>query len=187
MIVTQGVTDAMAVRMTGAIEWGPTERGRRIPSRSVLDTLSARPDAEGMKIEIDVLGVRELDALLAAAEKRRTVLARRRPAAAVRQELIAFAASQGYAIEELVGTPAASTPRSAAAPARKRKRAKAAVKYRDPDNRRNTWSGRGRTPRWLAEKIRRGHNAADFLIPGLARPTAKKSAPIGKRTVFKQG
>ncbi|UNK42828.1 H-NS histone family protein [Luteimonas sp. S4-F44] len=138
-----------------------------------------------MKIEIDALGVRELDALLAAAEKRRTVLARRRPLAAVREDLIAFAASQGYAIEELVGTPSASTPRSAAAPARKRKRAKAAVKYRDPDNRRNTWSGRGRMPRWLAEKTRRGQNAADFLIPGLARPTAKKSAPIGQRTVFK--
>lgn len=140
-----------------------------------------------MKIEIDALGVRELDALLAAAEKRKTVLARRRPLAAVRQDLIAFAASQGYAIEELIGTPPPATARNAVAPTRKRKRAKAAVKYRDPDNRRNTWSGRGRMPRWLAEKTRRGHNAADFLIPGLARPTAKKSAPIGKRTVFKQG
>ncbi|MEN4903967.1 H-NS histone family protein [Luteimonas sp. TWI1437] len=155
-----------------------------IPYRSLLDTSPARPDADSMKIDIDALGVRELDALLAAAEKRRAVLASRRPLAAVRQDLIAFAASQGYAIEELVGIP--SAPHSARTPARKRKRAKAAVKYRDPDNRRNTWSGRGRMPRWLAEKTKRGQSAADFLIPGLARPTAKKSAPIGQRTVFKQ-
>lgn len=138
-----------------------------------------------MKIDVDALTLRELDALLAAAERRKTVLARRRPAAVVRTALIAYAESQGYAIDELidVASPATATRR----PAKKQKRAKATAKYRDPQNRRNTWSGRGRMPRWLAEKTRRGQSAADFLIPGLARPTAKKSSPIGQRTVYKQG
>ena len=31
-----------------------------------------------------------------------------------------------------------------------------------------------------------GVRYAAFLIPGLARPTARKSSPIGKRTVFKK-
>ncbi|MDR7193310.1 H-NS histone family protein [Luteimonas terrae] len=138
-----------------------------------------------MKIDVDALTLRELDALLAAAERRKTVLARRRPAAVVRTALIAYAESQGYAIDELidVASPATATRR----PAKKQKRAKATAKYRDPQNRRNTWSGRGRMPRWLAEKTKRGQSAADFLIPGLARPTAKKSSPIGQRTVYKQG
>jgi DNA-binding protein H-NS len=41
-------------------------------------------------------------------------------------------------------------------------------------------------PRWLASKVQKGHKVTDFLIPGLARPTARKSSPIGKRTVFKK-
>ncbi|MDR6990935.1 H-NS histone family protein [Luteimonas sp. 3794] len=138
-----------------------------------------------MKIDVDALTIRELDALLAAAERRKTLLASRRPVAVVRNALIAFAESQGYAIDELIGV--ASPAPAARRPAKKQKRAKAAVKYRDPQNKRNTWSGRGRMPRWLAEKTKRGQSAADFLIPGLARPTAKKSSSIGQRSVYKQG
>ena len=143
------------------------------------------PRLAGMKIDVDALSLRELDALLVAAERRKAVLSRRRPVAVVRAELIAFVLSQGYAIDELVD--AAPPVAVAARRAKKGKRAKVAAKYRDPQNRRNTWSGRGRMPRWLAEKTRRGQSPADFLIPGLARPTAKKSSPIGQRTVFKQG
>jgi len=68
---------------------------------------------------------------------------------------------------------------------RKRKLPKVEPKYRDPDNARNTWSGRGSQPLWLAEKVKRGRHPTDFLIPGLARPTAKKVSPVGKRTVYK--
>ncbi|MCD9125824.1 H-NS family nucleoid-associated regulatory protein [Luteimonas fraxinea] len=138
-----------------------------------------------MKIDVDALSLRELDALLVAAERRKKVLANRRPAAVVRAELITFAESHGYAIGALIEV-GSSTP-AVGRPAKKQKRAKAAVKYRDPQNKRNTWSGRGRMPRWLAEKTKRGQSAADFLIPGLARPTAKKRSPIGQRTVYKQG
>ncbi len=136
-----------------------------------------------MKIDVDTLSLRELDALLAAAEKRKAVLSTRRPLAVVRSELIAFAVSHGYSIEELVDV-APST--AASKPTSRRKRAKVAAKYRDTENRRNTWSGRGRMPRWLAERTKRGQRVADFLIPGLARPTAKKHSAIGQRTLFKQ-
>jgi DNA-binding protein H-NS len=40
----------------------------------------------------------------------------------------------------------------------------APTKYRNPNNHRETWTGRGRQPRWLADKIRSGKKLADFLI-----------------------
>lgn len=136
-----------------------------------------------MKFDLSAFGVRELGALITAAERRKSALVRRRPIHIVRAELIAFAANAGYEISELVGTGAdALTPNRAMA---KRKTGKVAAKYRDPDNRRNTWTGRGSQPRWLREKVRRGQSASDFLIQGLAKPTANTKS-IGKRTVFKQ-
>ena len=137
-----------------------------------------------MKIDIERLGLRELDLLLAAAEKRKKLLSSRRPLAVVRRELAAFAAAHGYAIEELIDL---SSNSSVVKPlSRRRKRLKVAAKYRDPENKRNTWSGRGQMPKWLADRTKRGQSAADFLIPGLGRPTAKKGSLVGRKSVFKQ-
>ena len=136
-----------------------------------------------MNIDIDTLNPRQLDALLTAAQRRLTRLRTRRPVAIVRRELIAIAASYGYGVHELVH---AEAPSGAAKRPKRRSRRRAAAKYRDPANRRHTWSGRGRMPRWLADKVKRGHSATDFLIPGLARPTAKSSLRIGQRRVVKQ-
>ncbi|WND80374.1 H-NS histone family protein [Lysobacter capsici] len=68
-----------------------------------------------------------------------------------------------------------------------RKSRKVAAKYRGPENPRNTWSGRRRMPRWLAKKTKYGRSVTDFLIPGLAKPTARKTSSIGKKRVIKQG
>jgi len=43
-------------------------------------------------------------------------------------------------------------------------RASVAIKYRDPQNPANTWTGRGKPPRWLADAIAAGKNKAAFLI-----------------------
>ena len=135
-----------------------------------------------MKIDVDKLNTRELDALLAAAQRRQALLRTRRPAAIVRRELIKLAASHGYAINDLIDAEASS---GAVKRRKRRSRVQTAAKYRDPGNKRHTWSGRGRMPRWLADKVERGHSVADFLIPGLARPTAKSSRRIGQRFVVK--
>ncbi|SMF93951.1 DNA-binding protein H-NS [Methylomagnum ishizawai] len=42
---------------------------------------------------------------------------------------------------------------------------KVPVKYRDPANPKNQWSGRGMKPKWLQEKINAGAGADDFLLP----------------------
>ena len=53
---------------------------------------------------------------------------------------------------------------------------KVAAKYRNPDNREETWAGRGATPRWLRAKIKEGHKLEEFAIgkPG-RKPAARKT------------
>ena len=43
-------------------------------------------------------------------------------------------------------------------------RAIVAPKYRDPQNPENTWTGRGKPPRWLANAIAAGKSKESFLI-----------------------
>lgn len=138
-----------------------------------------------MKIDLEKLSLSELNSLLTAAERRKQLISSRRPIALVRRKVTALAAECGYTIKELYGDQA---PANIAGKKRstRRKPSKVAAKYRDPDNKRNTWSGRGRMPRWLAQKTKYGRSAADFLIPGLARPTARKTNYIGRKTVIKR-
>ncbi|QQQ00943.1 H-NS family nucleoid-associated regulatory protein [Lysobacter enzymogenes] len=138
-----------------------------------------------MNFNIDQLSLRELTSLPISAEKRKQFLSNRRTAASVRRQAVALAENHGYTIEDLFGE------QPAASPTRRKRRShrkpiKVAPNYRDPENERNTWSGRGSMPRWLAKKIRFGHDATDFLIPGIAKPTARKTNSVGKRTVVKQ-
>ncbi len=46
-------------------------------------------------------------------------------------------------------------------PYTKRSKAKIAVKYRDGEN---TWTGRGRPPRWLAAKVAAGARREDYAV-----------------------
>ncbi len=39
-----------------------------------------------------------------------------------------------------------------------------AMKYRDPKNATNEWSGRGRTPKWMQDYVDSGKKKDDFLI-----------------------
>ena len=38
------------------------------------------------------------------------------------------------------------------------------VKYRDPKNPQNTWSGRGRPARWLQDQLDKGKKLEDFTV-----------------------
>ena len=46
---------------------------------------------------------------------------------------------------------------------RKRKQ-KVEVKYRDPDEPENTWTGKGRAPKWLQEKLDQGATKEQFQV-----------------------
>lgn len=136
-----------------------------------------------MTITLDHLTLDQLASLIDAAERRLEHLSLRRPTSVVRPELHGLATSEGYLLERLFdATPAAHTVRKPV----KRKKAKVAPKYQNPDDKRQTWTGRGSAPRWLAEKVKRGQSATDFLLPGMARPTPKKGSAVVRKSVFKR-
>ena len=73
--------------------------------------------------------------------------------AALKQKLTDMAKKAGFDIQELFGRGSG------------RSRGKVAVKYRDPSNSANTWTGRGRMPRWMVAATKGGKaKKEDFLI-----------------------
>ena len=46
----------------------------------------------------------------------------------------------------------------------KKTRAKAPIKYRNPSNERETWTGRGRQPRWVVMHLERGGSLEEILV-----------------------
>lgn len=74
--------------------------------------------------------------------------------AEVKAKIQAIAAEAGFTVDELFG---AKTGKAA--------RGTAPVKYRNPDNPEETWSGRGRMAKWIAEKLKkRGNKLEDFAV-----------------------
>lgn len=72
--------------------------------------------------------------------------------AALKQKLADMAKAQGFELDDVLGK------------GRKGK-GSVAIKYRDPENPANTWTGRGRMPRWMtAATKKRGVKKEDFLI-----------------------
>ena len=125
-----------------------------------------------MAIDLNTLSSKQLDALINPAKKRKATLGKRKPAATVRSKLTALARAEGYTIAELFGTagkPMAIASAEAkgqrkAATAKGRKLGKVAVKYRNPANAKETWTGRGKQPRWLATETAKGRKLDEFLI-----------------------
>ncbi len=67
-------------------------------------------------------------------------------------ELEEKARAMGFSLAELTGT---------AAP---RKRSVAVAKYANPADASETWSGRGRKPRWFADALAAGRPESDLLV-----------------------
>ena len=128
-----------------------------------------------MSVNIEGLSSQQLADLITQANKRRKVLAKRKPAVQVKAAVAKFLKSTGWTFDELYGrsTTKAAPAAAAAAPtgekkARKttkgRSLGKVAPKYRNPDNPKDTWTGRGKQPRWLAALTAKGRKLEDFLI-----------------------
>lgn len=47
---------------------------------------------------------------------------------------------------------------------RRTKKRRDAIKYRDPENPDNTWTGNGRTPKWMQEKLGQGATKEQFQV-----------------------
>ena len=69
----------------------------------------------------------------------------------LRTQMLALAADAGLSIDEIFNT--------------SRKGSIVAPKYRNPEDHSQTWTGRGRMPMWLNEKLKkRGTSKEDFAI-----------------------
>jgi DNA-binding protein H-NS len=69
----------------------------------------------------------------------------------VREKVEAMVAAAGFKMSDLFG-------------GRGGKGRKVAAKYANPDDPSETWTGRGRKPRWLAAKLKDGDKIDKFLI-----------------------
>jgi len=123
-----------------------------------------------MSIDLSGLSAKELGALIKNAKKQQTIVAKRPAISKVRAQLTKLAKAQGYSVEELFGGAAPAARGRAAGKATKapakavRKLGTVAPKYRNPANPKETWTGRGKQPRWLAAHTAKGKKVEEFLI-----------------------
>jgi len=77
--------------------------------------------------------------------------ARERERADVKNKLVALAEDAGFSLNDLFG-------------GRGRGKSGGVAKFANPDNRAQTWTGRGRKPNWLVAKLNKGAKMDDFAI-----------------------
>ena len=102
-------------------------------------------------INVDKLPLKEL-LDLEIRVKKAIVSARERERNEVRQEMLALAAKRGLSISDVFGG------------GRSTKGSKVAVKFHNPDNPEDTWTGRGRQPKWLVAALKKGAKLDDFAV-----------------------
>lgn len=103
-------------------------------------------------INVDKLSLKELLDLEMRVQKAISS-ARERERSEIKQKIEALAQNAGFSVGDLFGAQ-----RSAA-------RGKSATaKYVNPENKSETWTGRGRKPNWLVAKLTKGAKIDDFAV-----------------------
>ncbi|MGP3698974.1 H-NS histone family protein [Rhodobacter sp. NSM] len=105
------------------------------------------------ELDLEKLSLKELKALRTQLDKAIATYEDRRKREA-REELEEKARSLGFTLAELIGAPLTRT----------RTRTGAPPKYVNPSNAEETWSGRGRRPRWFEEALAQGRSANELKI-----------------------
>ena len=104
-----------------------------------------------MDINFNDLSLKELKDLQAQVAKAISSFEDRRKRAAI-AELEEIARAKGFSLAELTGTSVV------------RKRAPATAKFANPADKSNTWSGRGRKPRWFEAALKAGRRPEELAI-----------------------
>jgi DNA-binding protein H-NS len=104
-----------------------------------------------MAIDLGNMSLKELKTLYSQVAREIEGFVERKKREAVK-ELEDLAKSHGYSLDELLG----------AKPSRKRAAAK--PKYANPANSAETWTGRGRRPRWVEAALKAGKSLDDLAI-----------------------
>ena len=104
-----------------------------------------------MKLDVNTLSLKELKDLQTQISKAISGYEDRRKREAL-AELEEKAKEMGFSLAELTGVTAG------------RKRSPSVAKYANPANAADTWSGRGRKPRWFSEALAKGGKPDDMSI-----------------------
>jgi DNA-binding protein H-NS len=102
-------------------------------------------------IDINVLSLKELKDLQTQVARAIASFEDRKKKEAI-AELEEIARSKGFSLAELTGATVV------------RKRAPASAKYANPADPADTWSGRGRKPRWFEAALKSGKQPDDMVI-----------------------
>jgi DNA-binding protein H-NS len=105
-----------------------------------------------MAIDLKNLNHTQLDDLIRRAQQRQEEL-RKEKTAKLREKFSALAKAEGLSLDDLVG-------RGGNRGARR----KVKPKYRNPADRSQTWTGRGKRPRWFNAALAAGKKEKDLLI-----------------------
>ena len=83
---------------------------------------------------------------------------------------------------EIIREPGSAHPLSMTDPAPRRKYPKVLPKYFNPLAPSETWSGRGKRPRWLVAALKTGHKLDEFKIGNVEKGAHKKGSARGQHT-----
>ncbi|WP_329741125.1 H-NS histone family protein [Dyella sp. A6] len=106
-----------------------------------------------MAIDIKNLNHNQLNELINKAQVRQGEL-RKEKVAKLREKVHALIKAEGYTFEDIFG----------GARAKRRSTGTVAPKYRNPANPEQTWSGRGKRPRWFNDALKAGKKEKDLAI-----------------------
>lgn len=103
-----------------------------------------------MAIDIKSLNHNQLNELISKAQSRQHEL-RKEKVVKLREKINALIKAEGYSFDDVFG-------------GKRRSGGTVAPKYRNPANAEQTWSGRGKRPRWFNEALKAGKKEKDLLI-----------------------
>jgi DNA-binding protein H-NS len=106
-----------------------------------------------MAIDLKSLNHNQLSDLIARARARQEELVKEK-ASKLRDKINALVKAEGFGLDEVFGR----------AGGRGKARGKVKPKYRNPSDPAQTWSGRGKRPRWFHAALTAGKKEKDLLI-----------------------
>jgi DNA-binding protein H-NS len=106
-----------------------------------------------MALDIKNLNHNQLNELISKAQTRQTEL-RKEKVAKLREKVHALIKAEGYSFEDIFGQ----------GRAKGRRTGPVAPKYRNPADPAQTWSGRGKRPRWYNDALKAGKKEKDLAI-----------------------
>ncbi len=107
-----------------------------------------------MAVDLKSLNHNQLNDLINKAQARQSEL-RKEKVVKLREKIHALIKAEGYTFEDIFGHGRAKSRRAGTT---------VAPKYRNPANPSETWSGRGKRPRWFNDALKAGKKEKDLVI-----------------------